>query len=74
MCTAATDSHVQDRFPEVYSGTDDRRAVSDYIVKALQPTGRAIRSHRPCRHREGPLRSDMADVAAYYGGAAKAGK
>lgn len=62
-------------FPEVYSVPMIAGQSPDYIVKALQAYRSGDRSHPTMRGiARGLSDQDMADVAAYYGGAGKAGK
>ena len=62
-------------FPEVYSVPMIAGQSPDYIVKALQAYRAGDRSHPTMRGiARGLSDQDMADVAAYYGGAGKAGK
>jgi cytochrome c553 len=62
-------------FPEVYSVPMIAGQSSDYIVKALQAYRAGDRSHPTMRGiARGLTDQDIADVAAYYGGAGKAGK
>jgi cytochrome c553 len=62
-------------FPEVYSVPMIAGQSPDYIVKALQAYRAGDRSHPTMRGiARGLTDQDMADVAAYYGGAGKAGK
>jgi cytochrome c553 len=60
-------------FPEVYSVPMIAGQASDYIVKALQAYRSGDRSHPSMQAIAKSLSDqDMADLAAYYGGAAKA--
>ena len=62
-------------FPEVYSVPMIAGQSPEYIVKALQAYRIGERSHPSMRGVAKSLSDqDMADVAAYYGGAGKAGK
>jgi cytochrome c553 len=62
-------------FPEVYSVPMIAGQSPDYIVKALQAYRSGDRSHPSMRGiARGLSDQDMADVAAYYGGAGKAAK
>jgi len=62
-------------FPEVYSVPMIAGQSPEYIVKALQAYRVGDRSHPTMRGiARGLTDQDMADVAAYYGGAGKAGK
>jgi cytochrome c553 len=62
-------------FPEVYSVPMIGGQSPDYIVKALQAYRSGDRSHPSMRGiARGLSDQDMADVAAYYGGAGKAAK
>jgi cytochrome c553 len=62
-------------FPEVYSVPMIAGQSPEYIVKALQAYRAGDRSHPTMRGiARGLTDQDMADVAAYYGGAGKAGK
>jgi cytochrome c553 len=62
-------------FPEVYSVPKIAGQQPEYIVKALQEYRAGDRSHPTMRGiARGLSDQDMADVAAYYGGAGKAAK
>ncbi len=62
-------------FPEVYSVPMIAGQSSDYIVKALQAYRAGDRGHPTMRGiAKGLSDQDMADIAAYYGGAGKAAK
>ena len=62
-------------FPEVYSVPMIAGQAPDYIVKALQAYRSGDRSHPSMRGiARGLSDQDMADLAAYYGGAGKAAK
>jgi len=62
-------------FPEVYSVPMIAGQSPDYIVKALQAYRSGDRNHPSMRGiARGLSDQDMADVAAYYGGAGKAAK
>ena len=62
-------------FPEVYSVPMIAGQSPDYIVKALQAYRAGDRGHPSMQGIAKSLSDqDMADLAAYYGGAAKAGK
>jgi cytochrome c553 len=62
-------------FPEVYSVPMIAGQSSEYIVKALQGYRAGDRSHPTMQGiAKGLSDQDMADVAAYYGGPAKAVK
>ena len=62
-------------FPEVYSVPKIAGQQPEYIVKALQEYRAGERSHPTMRGiAKGLSDQDMADVAAYYGGAGKAAK
>jgi cytochrome c553 len=62
-------------FPEVYSVPMIAGQSPDYLVKALQAYRAGERSHPTMQGiAKGLSDQDMADVAAYYGGAGKAGK
>jgi cytochrome c553 len=62
-------------FPEVYSVPMIAGQSPEYIVKALQAYRIGERNHPSMRGVAMSLSDqDMADVAAYYGGAGKAGK
>jgi len=62
-------------FPQVYSVPMIAGQSPDYIVKALQEYRAGDRSHPTMRGiAKGLSDQDMADVAAYYGGAGKADK
>src|SRR5206468_9157782 len=62
-------------FPEVYSVPMIAGQSPEYIVKALQAYRAGDRSHPTMRGiAKGLSDQDMADVAAYYGGAGKADK
>jgi cytochrome c553 len=62
-------------FPEVYSVPMIAGQSPEYIVKALQAYRIGERSHPSMRGVAKSLSDqDMADVAAYYGSAGKAGK
>ena len=62
-------------FPEVYSVPMIAGQSPDYIVKALQAYRAGDRRHPSMQGiAKGLSDQDMADVAAYYGGAGKAGK
>jgi cytochrome c553 len=62
-------------FPEVYSVPMIAGQSPDYIVKALQAYRAGDRRHPTMRGiAKGLTDQDMADVAAYYGGAGKADK
>ena len=62
-------------FPEVYSVPMIAGQSSEYIVKALQGYRAGDRSHPTMQGiAKGLSDQDMADVAAYYGGPAKADK
>jgi cytochrome c553 len=62
-------------FPEVYSVPMIAGQQPEYIVKALQAYRAGDRSHPTMRGiARGLSDQDMADVAAYYGGAGKAAK
>jgi cytochrome c553 len=62
-------------YPEVYSVPMIGGQSATYIVKALQEYKADQRSHPTMRAiAKGLTDQDMADVAAYYGGAAKESK
>ncbi len=62
-------------FPEVYSVPMIAGQSPEYIVKSLQAYRIGERNHPSMRGVAKSLSDqDMADVAAYYGGAGKAGK
>lgn len=62
-------------FPQVYSVPMIAGQSPDYIVKALQAYRAGDRSHPTMQGiAKGLSDQDMADVAAYYGGAGKGGK
>ena len=62
-------------FPEVYSVPMIAGQAPDYIVKALQAYRAGERSHQSMQAIAKSLSDqDMADLAAYYGGAPKAVK
>jgi cytochrome c553 len=62
-------------FPEVYSVPMIAGQTPDYIFKALQGYRAGDRSHPSMQAVAKSLTDqDMADLAAYYGGAGKAGK
>ena len=62
-------------FPEVYSVPMIAGQSPEYIVKALQEYRVGERNHPSMRGVAKSLSDqDMADLAAYYGGAGKAGK
>src|SRR5689334_12990389 len=62
-------------FPQVYSVPMIAGQSPDYIVKALQEYRAGDRSHPTMRGiAKGLSDQDMADIAAYYGGAGKADK
>lgn len=62
-------------FPEVYSVPMIAGQSPDYIVKSLQAYRSGDRSHPSMRGiARGLSDQDIADVAAYYGGAGKAAK
>ena len=62
-------------FPEVYSVPMIAGQSPEYIVKALQEYRIGERNHPSMRGVAKSLSDqDMADLAAYYGGAGKAGK
>ena len=62
-------------FPEVYSVPMIAGQSPEYIVKALQAYRIGERNHPSMRDVAKSLSDqDMADLAAYYGGAGKAGK
>jgi len=62
-------------FPEVYSVPMIAGQAPDYIVKALQAYRAGERSHQSMQAIAKSLSDqDMADLAAYYGGAGKAVK
>jgi cytochrome c553 len=62
-------------YPEVYSVPMIGGQSATYIVKALQEYRADERSHPTMRAiAKGLTDADMADVAAYYGGAAKENK
>ena len=62
-------------FPDVYSVPMIAGQSPDYIVKALQAYRAGERGHPSMQAIAKSLSDqDMADVAAYYGGAGKAGK
>jgi cytochrome c553 len=62
-------------YPEVYSVPMIAGQSPDYIVKALQAYRAGDRGHPSMRGVAKSLSDqDMADLAAYYGGAGKAGK
>jgi len=62
-------------FPEVYSVPMIAGQTPDYIVKALQAYRAGDRSHPSMQGVAKSLSDqDMADLAAYYGGAGKAVK
>ncbi|MGB5081080.1 MAG: cytochrome c [Burkholderiales bacterium] len=62
-------------FPEVYSVPMIAGQSPEYIVKALRAYRSGERNHPSMRGiAKGLSDADMADVAAYYGRSAKAGK
>src|SRR6267142_536777 len=62
-------------FPEAYSVPMIAGQSPDYLIKALQAYRAGERSHPTMQGiAKGLSDQDMADVAAYYGGAGKAGK
>jgi cytochrome c553 len=62
-------------FPEVYSVPMIAGQSPEYIVKALQAYRAGDRGHPTMQGiAKGLSDQDMADVAAYYGGAGKAGR
>ena len=62
-------------YPEVYSVPMIGGQSATYIVKALQEYKSGDRSHPTMQGiARGLTDQDMADVAAYYGGAAKENK
>jgi len=75
MCIGAMESRCTNRVPEVYSVPMIAGQAPDYIVKALQAYRAGDRSHPSMQGVAKSLSDqDMADLAAYYGGAGQGGQ